>query len=51
MGETFVVEFGKKHKKIAMLVPYKKEVKKIESLAFMKASVRFHIILMKSVNR
>ena len=27
-GETFVIEFGKKHKKVAMLVPYEEEVKK-----------------------
>lgn len=27
-GEEFVIEFGKKHKKIAMLVPYKQENKK-----------------------
>ena len=27
-GETFIIEFGKKHKKVAMLVPYKEETKK-----------------------
>ncbi|WP_428353252.1 type II toxin-antitoxin system Phd/YefM family antitoxin [Methyloprofundus sp.] len=27
-GETYVIEFGKKHKKVAMLVPYKEEPKK-----------------------
>ncbi|GAW85134.1 conserved hypothetical protein [Bathymodiolus platifrons methanotrophic gill symbiont] len=27
-GETFIIEFGKKHKKVAMLVPYKEELKK-----------------------
>ncbi len=27
-GEKFVIEFGKKHKKIAMIVPYVEEVKK-----------------------
>jgi antitoxin (DNA-binding transcriptional repressor) of toxin-antitoxin stability system len=27
-GETFVIEFGKKHKKVAMLIPYKEESKK-----------------------
>lgn len=25
MGEKFVIEYGKKHKKVAMLVPYTKE--------------------------
>jgi len=25
LGETFVIEYGKKHKKVAMLVPYKEE--------------------------
>lgn len=27
LGETFVIEFGKKHKKVAMLVPYKEDKK------------------------
>ena len=27
-GEIFVIEFGKKHKKVAMIVPYKEEPKK-----------------------
>jgi len=27
-GETFIIEFGKKHKKVAMIVPYKEESKK-----------------------
>ena len=27
-GEAFIIEFGKKHKKVAMLVPYKEEPKK-----------------------
>ena len=27
-GKTFVIEFGKKHKKVAMLVPYTEEPKK-----------------------
>ena len=27
LGETFVIEFGKQHKKVAMLVPYKEEKK------------------------
>ncbi len=27
-GETFVIEFGKKHKKIAMIVPYQEQPKK-----------------------
>lgn len=27
-GEEFVIEFGKKHKKIAMLVPYAQDKKK-----------------------
>ena len=27
-GEVFVIEFGKKHKKVAMLVPYKEKSKK-----------------------
>ena len=33
-GETFVIEFGKKHKKVAMLVPYeeKKKVRKFGQL-------------------
>ena len=26
-GEKFIIEFGKKHKKIAMLVPYEEEKK------------------------
>ena len=26
-GETFVIEFGKKHKKVAMLVPYEEPPK------------------------
>ena len=26
-GESFVIEFGKKHKKVAMLVPYTEEPK------------------------
>jgi antitoxin (DNA-binding transcriptional repressor) of toxin-antitoxin stability system len=30
-GETFIIEFGKKHKKVAMLVPYKEDAK-IKSL-------------------
>jgi antitoxin (DNA-binding transcriptional repressor) of toxin-antitoxin stability system len=25
MGEKFVIEYGKKHKKVAMLVPYEEE--------------------------
>jgi len=25
MGETYVLEYGKKHKKVAMLVPFKEE--------------------------
>jgi len=27
LGETFVIEYGKTHKKVAMLVPYKEEEK------------------------
>jgi len=27
-GEIFIIEFGKKHKKVAMLVPYEEEPKK-----------------------
>ncbi|RLA23103.1 MAG: type II toxin-antitoxin system Phd/YefM family antitoxin [Gammaproteobacteria bacterium] len=27
-GETYVIEFGKKHKKVAMLIPYTEEPKK-----------------------
>ena len=27
-GEKFVIEFGKKHKKVAMIVPYVEETKK-----------------------
>ena len=27
-GEIFIIEFGKKHKKVAMLVPYKEKSKK-----------------------
>lgn len=26
-GETYVIEYGKKHKKVAMLVPYQEEKK------------------------
>ena len=34
LGETFVIEFGKKHKKVAMLVPYEesKRVRKFGQL-------------------
>ena len=34
LKETFVIEFGKKHKKVAMLVPYEenKKVRKFEQL-------------------
>ena len=34
LGETFVIEFGKKHKKVAMLVPYEenKKVRKFGQL-------------------
>ncbi len=28
LGETFVIEYGKKHKKVAMLVPYEEKKKK-----------------------
>jgi antitoxin (DNA-binding transcriptional repressor) of toxin-antitoxin stability system len=28
LGETFVIEYGKKHKKIAMLVPYEENKKR-----------------------
>ncbi|HIP20227.1 MAG TPA: type II toxin-antitoxin system Phd/YefM family antitoxin [Sulfurimonas sp.] len=27
-GETFVIEYGKKHKKVAMLVPYEEKKKR-----------------------
>ncbi len=27
MGEKFVIEYGKKHKKIAMIVPYVEEIR------------------------
>lgn len=27
-GESFIIEFGKKHKKVAMLVPYQEEPQK-----------------------
>ena len=27
MGEKFVIEYGKNHKKVAMLIPYKEEKK------------------------
>lgn len=30
LGEKFVVEFGKNHKKVAMLVPYEDDTKKRE---------------------
>jgi len=26
-GETFVIEFGKRHKKVAMLVPYQEQLR------------------------
>ena len=26
-GESFIIEFGKKHKKVAMLIPYKEDKK------------------------
>lgn len=39
-GEEFVIEYGKKHKKVAMLVPYKEEKKpRIFGLLEGKASV------------
>ena len=28
LGETFVIEYGKKHKKVAMLVPYEEKKKR-----------------------
>ncbi len=27
-GESFIIEFGKKHKKVAMIVPYREEPQK-----------------------
>ncbi len=35
LGETFVIEFGKKHKKVAMLVPYE-ENKKVRKFGIYK---------------
>jgi antitoxin (DNA-binding transcriptional repressor) of toxin-antitoxin stability system len=32
LGEKFIIEFGKKHKKVAMLVPYEEE--KLEKRKF-----------------
>ena len=37
-GESFVIEFGKKHKKVAMLVPYK-EAKKPRKFGQLKGKV------------
>lgn len=30
MGEKFVIEYGKKHKKVAMLIPYEEQKQKRE---------------------
>ena len=38
LGETFVIEFGKKHKKVAMLVPYK-ENKKIRKFGQLEGKI------------
>ena len=37
-GETYVIEFGKKHKKVAMLVPYK-ETKKIRKFGQLEGKI------------
>ena len=38
LGETFVIEFGKKHKKIAMLVPYE-EKQKVRKFGQLKGKI------------
>ncbi len=38
LGETFVIEFGKKHKKVAMLVPYK-ESKKVRKFGQLEGKI------------
>ena len=37
-GETFVIEFGKQHKKVAMLVPYKED-KKVRKFGQLKGKI------------
>jgi len=39
LGETFVIEFGKKHKKVAMLVPYK-ENKKVRRFGQLEGKIK-----------
>ncbi len=38
-GEKYVIEFGKKHKKVAMLVPYDEE-KKIRKFGQLKGKIK-----------
>ena len=38
LGETFVIEFGKKHKKVAMLVPYE-ESKKVRKFGQLEGKI------------
>jgi len=37
-GKTFVIEFGKKHKKVAMLVPY--EEKKVRKFGQLEGKIK-----------
>ena len=39
LGETFVIEFGKKHKKVAMLVPYEEEEKEPRKFGQLKGKI------------
>jgi antitoxin (DNA-binding transcriptional repressor) of toxin-antitoxin stability system len=39
LGEKFVIEFGKKHKKVAMLVPYEEEIKKPREFGQLKGKI------------
>ncbi len=39
LGETFVIEFGKKHKKVAMLVPYE-ENKKVRKFGQLEGKIK-----------
>ncbi len=43
-GEEIIVEFGKKHKKLAVIVPYKKFNKKKQKVGILKGKASFEII-------
>ncbi|MEA2017545.1 MAG: type II toxin-antitoxin system Phd/YefM family antitoxin [Campylobacterota bacterium] len=40
-GETFVIEYGKKHKKVAKLVPYEEE-KKVRVFGQLKGKIEIY---------